>query len=57
MEIEVHFGLDESQTSGRLQMGAVVRHCSAGRIGVQFLNVDSAQRKHWPDHARSIVFE
>ena len=47
MEIEVHFGLDESQTSGKLQMRAVVRHCSAGRIGVQFLDVDSAQREHW----------
>lgn len=43
MEIEVHFGLDESQTSGKLQMRAVVRHCSAGRI----LNVDSAQGEHW----------
>ena len=46
-EIEVHFGIEEGQTSGRLQMRAVVRHCTAGRIGVQFLNVDPSQREHW----------
>jgi len=46
-EIEVHFGIEENQTSGRLQMRGIVRHCSAGRIGVQFLNVEPAQRDHW----------
>jgi len=46
-EIEVHFGIENTQTSGRLQMRAVVRHCTLGRIGVQFLNVDASQREHW----------
>lgn len=46
-EIEVHFGIEENQNSGRLQMRAVVRHCTAGRIGAQFVNVEPAQREHW----------
>ena len=46
-EIEVHFGVDQNQTVGKLRMEAVVRHCTAGRIGVQFLNVDASQREHW----------
>jgi hypothetical protein len=46
-EIEVHFGIHDDQLSGKLQMHAVVRHCGKGRLGVQFLNVEPAQREHW----------
>ena len=46
-EIEVHFGVDESERRGKLRMMAVVRHCGNGRIGVHFTNVDSTQREHW----------
>lgn len=46
-EIEVHFGVLETESRGRLQMKAVVRHCAKGRIGVHFVNVDPAQREHW----------
>jgi len=46
-EVQVHFGIDENQNSGRLQMHGVVRHHTAGRIGVPFLNVDPSQREHW----------
>ena len=46
-EIEVHFGLDDSERAGKLQMRGVVRHHTAGRMGVQFLNVEPAQREHW----------
>ena len=46
-EVEVHFGVDEEQNAGRLQMRAVVRHCTAGRLGLQFLNVSPEQREHW----------
>ena len=47
LEIEVHFGVEEDDTRGKLQMRAVVRHCGAGRLGVQFINVDAGQREHW----------
>lgn len=46
-EIEVHFGVEEGQTTGKFQMPAIVRHCGGGKIGVEFLNVDAAQRDHW----------
>lgn len=46
-EIELHFGVEEGQSAGRLAMSAVVRHCAAGKIGVQFQNVDPSQREHW----------
>jgi hypothetical protein len=46
-EIEVHFGVHESEPSGKLQMRAIVRHCGKGRIGVHFVNVDATQRDHW----------
>jgi hypothetical protein len=46
-ELEVHFGIEEAGTTGRLQMQAVVRHCTEGRIGVQFINLDGDQREHW----------
>jgi len=46
-EVEVHFGVEEEQVSGKFRMNAVVRHCAKGRIGVKFLNVDAAQRDHW----------
>lgn len=46
-EIEVHFGVEESELRGKLQMHAVVRHSGNGRIGVHFTNVDSTQRDHW----------
>jgi hypothetical protein len=47
MEVEVHFGVQDDQASGKLQMRAVIRHCAKGRIGVQFVNVDPSQRDHW----------
>jgi len=46
-EIDVHFGIEEGKSSGRLQMRGVVRHYTRGKMGVQFLNVDAAQREHW----------
>lgn len=46
-EIEVHFGVRDTEPSGKVQMRAVVRHCGKGRIGVHFIKVDSAQRDHW----------
>jgi PilZ domain-containing protein len=46
-ELEVHFGLEEDNLSGRLQMRGVVRHCRVARIGVQFVDVQPAQREHW----------
>lgn len=46
-EIEVHFGVEESELRGKLRMHAVVRHCGNGRIGVHFKNVEPAQRDHW----------
>jgi hypothetical protein len=46
-EIEVHFGVAEDRTSGKLQMRAVVRHCGKGKIGVHFVDVDTTQRDHW----------
>jgi len=46
-EIEVHFGVEETELRGRLQMRAIVRHCGKGRIGVHFVNVDTTQRDHW----------
>ena len=46
-EIEVHFGVHDDRPAGKLQMLAVVRHCSKGRVGVQFVNVEPAQRDHW----------
>lgn len=46
-EIEVHFGVEESESQGKLQMRAIVRHCGKGRIGVHFINVDATQREHW----------
>jgi hypothetical protein len=46
-DVEVHFGLRDDSLSGKLQMRAVVRHCAKGRIGVQFVNVDTSQREHW----------
>ena len=46
-EIEVHFGVDDDQRAGRLQMRGIVRHHTAGRLGVQFVNVEPAQREHW----------
>ena len=45
--IEVHFGVDEDRTTGKLQMRAIVRHCGQGRIGVHFIDVDTTQRQHW----------
>jgi hypothetical protein len=46
-EIEVHFGVHDDHPAGKLQMRAVVRHCAKGRLGVQFVNVEPAQRDHW----------
>jgi PilZ domain-containing protein len=46
-EIEVHFGVEESELRGKFRMHAIVRHCGKGRIGVHFVNVDAAQRDHW----------
>jgi hypothetical protein len=46
-DVEVHFGLQDDNLSGKFQMRAVVRHCAKGRIGVQFVNVDPSQRDHW----------
>jgi len=46
-EIEVHFGVLETEPRGKLQMKGVVRHCAGGRIGVHFLNVDPTKREHW----------
>ena len=46
-EIEVHFGVEESEFRGKFRMHAIVRHCGKGRIGVHFVNVDAAQRDHW----------
>jgi len=46
-EIEIHFGMEGDQTPGKLQIQGVVRHCGNGRIGVYFVNVDTAQRDHW----------
>jgi PilZ domain len=46
-EVEVHFGVQDDNLSGKFQMRAVVRHCAKGRIGVQFVNVDPSQREHW----------
>jgi hypothetical protein len=40
-EIEVHFGVHEDKTAGKLRMRAVVRHCAQGKIGAQFLDHDS----------------
>lgn len=46
-EIEVHFGVEEGQSAGKFQLHAVVRHCRGGKVGVEFVNVDPAQRDHW----------
>ena len=46
-EIEVHFGVLETESRGKLQMTAVVRHCGEGKIGVHFKNVDPGDREHW----------
>lgn len=46
-EIEVHFGVEESERRGKLRMLAVVRHSGNGRLGVHFTNVDPTQREHW----------
>ena len=46
-EIEVHFGVEESELRGKFRMHAVVRHSGHGRIGVHFTNVEPAQRDHW----------
>lgn len=46
-EIEVHFGVHDERPEGKLQMRAVVRHATKGRIGVQFINVEPSQRDHW----------
>lgn len=46
-EIEVHFGVQENELRGSLQLRAIVRHCGNGRIGVHFVNVEPAQRDHW----------
>jgi hypothetical protein len=47
VEIEVHFGVEEYESQGKMQMRAIVRHCGKGRIGVHFVNVDPAQQEHW----------
>lgn len=46
-EVEVHFGVEESEGRGKLRMRAVVRHSGKGRVGVHFTNVDSTQRELW----------
>jgi c-di-GMP-binding flagellar brake protein YcgR len=46
-EVEVHFGIQDDQASGKLRMRAVIRHCAKGRLGVQFLNVNPTEREHW----------
>jgi len=46
-EVEVHFGVHDKRPEGRLQMRAIVRHCHKGRVGVQFVDVQPAQRDHW----------
>ena len=46
-EIEVHFGVEETEVRGRLKMRAIVRHSGQGRIGVHFVNVDVTQRDYW----------
>jgi hypothetical protein len=46
-ELELHFGLEEDQLSGRLQLRGVVRHGGVARIGVQFVDVQPGQREHW----------
>jgi hypothetical protein len=46
-EIEVHFGVQDDNPAGKLQMRAVVRHCNNGRVGVQFVNVEPSQRERW----------
>lgn len=46
-EIEVHFGVEETEVRGRFKMRAIVRHSGKGRIGVHFVNVEPAQRDHW----------
>ena len=46
-EIEVHFGVHDDRPAGKLQMQAVVRYSGKGRLGVQFLNMEPAQRDHW----------
>jgi len=46
-EVEVHFGVYDDHPAGKLQMRAIVRHCNKGRIGVQFVDVQPAQRDHW----------
>jgi len=52
-KIEVHFGVAENEARGRLQMQAIVRHFTMGRIGVHFINVDVSQREHWWEIMRS----
>jgi hypothetical protein len=46
-EIEIHFGVEEDQSSGRFRMQGIVRHCGKDKIGVHFVNVDTTQRDHW----------
>jgi len=46
-EVEVHFGLQENQENGKLHMRAVVRHCGAGKIGAEFIDVSPSHRTHW----------
>ena len=46
-EIEVHFGVLQSEFRGKFQMSAVVRHCGKGRIGIHFKDIDPGTREHW----------
>lgn len=46
-EIEVHFGVREDKSAGKLRVRAVVRHCARGKIGAKFVDEDACGDEWW----------